>query len=103
MILTPTRELSLQVAEELNSLKGRKKIKIIPIYGGQSIDLQFRRLQDGVDVVVGTTHQIYFEVNEDDKFEALCRIRDIVPDFYGIVFCRTKVDVYKLIDRGYSA
>jgi len=53
------------------------------------------------------TSQVYFEVNESDKFEALCRIRDIVNDFYGLVFCKTKVDAQnianKLIERGYYA
>ncbi len=53
------------------------------------------------------TNQIYFEVNEKDKFEALCRIADVESDFYAIVFCKTKLDVDflagKLIERGYQA
>ncbi len=53
------------------------------------------------------TEQIYFEVREADKFDALTRIVDIESDFYGIIFCRTKnsVDevVAKLIARGYAA
>lgn len=192
IILTPTRELAIQVSEEINSLKGRKKIQVIPIYGGQSIDLQLKRLKRGVEVVVGTpgrvidhinrrtlklkevsyvvldeademlnmgfiddveeilsatnkqrttllfsatmpreivavarkymkdyelikteeeitvdlTDQIYFEVPGRDKFEALSRIIDIEKDFYGLVFCRTKIDVDKvanhLKDRGYE-
>ena len=39
------------------------------------------------------TNQIYFEVREADKFDAMTRIIDIEPDFYGIVFCRTKIGV----------
>jgi len=50
---------------------------------------------------------MYFEVRESDKFEALCRIIDIEPDFYGIVFCKTKLDcdfvATKLNERGYQA
>lgn len=194
IILSPTRELAVQISEELNSLKGHKKINIVPIYGGQSIEQQLRKLDHGIDIVVGTpgrvvdflnrkalkldainylvldeademlkmgfkeeleqilkltnpnkrtfmfcatmpneimklakkymnefelinieneqltvelTDQIYFEVEESDKFEALCRIIDYEIDFYGLVFCRTKVDVDKvtsrLIDRGYDA
>ena len=38
-------------------------------------------------------NQIYFEVREADKFDAMTRIIDIEPDFYGIVFCRTKIGV----------
>ncbi len=53
------------------------------------------------------TEQIYFEVRESDKFDALTRIIDIESEFYGIIFCRTKnsVDevVAKLISRGYAA
>lgn len=194
LVLTPTRELAIQVAEEINSIKGNKKLEIAPIYGGQSFSEQFRRLRKGVDIVVGTpgriidhinrgtlkidaisymildeademlnmgfvedvetilentakdkrmlmfsatmpdrirklaerymgpfkiitvkneqpttqlTDQIYFEVNEGDKFEALCRIIDMQPDFYGLIFMRTKVDTElignKLTDRGYDA
>lgn len=194
LVLTPTRELALQVAEEMNSLGNSKKIKIIPVYGGQSIDIQRKLLRTGADIIVGTpgrvidfierkflrlqdlkyfildeademlnmgfledvekileatnedkrmlffsatmpseivkvaqkhmkdyevmavkarelttdlTDQIYYEVNERDKFEALCRIIDLAEDFYGIVFCRTKTDVNgvvgRLNDRGYDA
>ncbi|MFI3248261.1 MAG: DEAD/DEAH box helicase [Rikenellaceae bacterium] len=53
------------------------------------------------------TEQIYFEVREGDKFDALTRIIDIEPEFYGIIFCRTKnsVDetVNRLLSRGYAA
>jgi ATP-dependent RNA helicase DeaD len=194
LILAPTRELSIQIAEELNSLKGKKKINIIPIYGGQSIDIQLKKLKSGVEIVVGTpgrindmirkraldlshisylvldeademlnmgfideveeilkntndtkrtflfcatfskeilkltkkylkehefvqiknetktinlTEQLYFQVEESDKFEALCRIIDFEINFYGLIFCRTKIDVDKvskrLVDRGYDA
>jgi ATP-dependent RNA helicase DeaD len=193
IILTPTRELALQVSEEINSLK-RKKLKILPVYGGQSIQRQIDHLRKGVDIVVGTpgrildhlergtidlskvdyfildeademldmgfiddvekilkstsddkfflmfsatipkriidlakkyiknyevikiqdkqlttnlTEQIYIELRESDKFEALCRIIDMEEEFYGMVFCRTKVEVdtvsSKLIERGYDA
>ena len=53
------------------------------------------------------TSQIYFEVNEKDKLNALCRIIDVEPDFYGIIFCKTKLDVdyvvRRLIEKGYHA
>lgn len=194
IVLTPTRELAIQVADEINSLKGEKRLSIIPVYGGQSIELQLKSLKKGVDIVVGTpgrvldhlrrrtlrldaisylvldeademlnmgflddvkeimehtspekrtmlfsatmpseimqiaqkymgeyelikvtkgqltvsqTDQIYFEVSEADKFEALCRIIDMEEEFYGLVFCRTKIDVDKvanhMIERGYDA
>ena len=58
LILVPTRELALQVAEEINSLKGEKRIGVIAIYGGQSMDQQLRRLRKGVAIVVGTPGRI---------------------------------------------
>jgi ATP-dependent RNA helicase DeaD len=58
LIITPTRELAIQVSEEINSLKGNSGIQIIPVYGGQSIDQQFRRLKKGVHIVVGTPGRI---------------------------------------------
>ncbi|OQY02658.1 MAG: RNA helicase [Desulfobacteraceae bacterium 4572_130] len=58
LILVPTRELAIQVAEEINSLKGSKNLKIIPIYGGQSIVQQLSRLRKGVHIVVGTPGRI---------------------------------------------
>ena len=58
-------------------------------------------------LTVSLTEQIYFEVRETDKLEALCRIIDCEVDFYGLVFCRTKVNVdnvaKKLGGRGYDA
>lgn len=194
LIIAPTRELAMQVSEELYSLKGKRRVKVLPVYGGTSIDRQIRMLKEGVDIVVGTpgrlldlfdrrvlhldkiqfmvldeademlnmgfiediekliqvsntdkrmllfsatmprpimdiakkymkehvvlrvekeqlttnlTDQIYFEVSESDKLEALTRIIDIEPDFFGLVFCRTKNSVdevtNRLVERGYDA
>ena len=193
LILVPTRELALQVCDEIISLAA-KRIEVVAVYGGQSISEQQRRIRRGVDVVVGTpgrildliarkdlnfqnlkifvldeademlnmgfiedieaimehtpkekrtllfsatmpdrivklakkymksavklevdkaqpttglTDQIYFEVRDSDKFDALTRIIDIEPEFYGLIFCRTRNDVdsltSKLIERGYAA
>ncbi len=58
-------------------------------------------------ITADLTEQIYFEVREADKFDALTRIIDIEHNFYGIVFCRTKVSVddivSRLVQRGYGA
>ncbi len=63
LILVPTRELAIQVSEEINSLKGKKNIVIVPIYGGQSIDEQLRRLKKGVHIVVGTPGRVIDHLN----------------------------------------
>lgn len=186
LILAPTRELALQVCEEMHSLIGDKKFNILTVYGGASIEQQIKALKRGVDIVVGTpgrvldlinkkklvlknldffvldeademlnmgfvddieeilhhtnahkkmlffsatmpdsilkiaknymgkfkilkvenkqlttglTEQIYFEVREHDKFSALCRVLDFETDFYGIIFCRTKLDVDEVTRR----
>lgn len=194
IILAPTRELAIQVTEELSSFAEQQKTRIIAVYGGQPIERQISRLQRGVDIVVGTPgrildhldrrtldishvsyvvldeademlnmgfiddieailkaapkqrrtvlfsatmpahierlakqymndyevisvaseqisrdniQQIYFEVSQADKFEALFRIIDVEASFYGMVFCRTKIDAdeiaHKLVNRACRA
>ncbi|MBE9592262.1 MAG: DEAD/DEAH box helicase, partial [Proteobacteria bacterium] len=58
LIITPTRELAIQVSEEISSFKGNSGIQAIPVYGGQSIDQQLRRLKKGVHIVVGTPGRV---------------------------------------------
>ena len=59
LVLTPTRELGIQVAEAFHTYgKHLGGVRISPIYGGQSIQTQIRRLQNGVHVVVGTPGRI---------------------------------------------
>src|SRR3972149_1037579 len=58
IILTPTRELAIQVAEEMNKIGRFRKIQAVPIYGGQSIERQIRALKKGVQVVVGTPGRV---------------------------------------------
>ena len=54
LILTPTRELAIQVASEIRNIGRYKKAKVLPIYGGQPIDRQIRSLRMGVNVIIGT-------------------------------------------------
>ncbi|OAA84877.1 DEAD/DEAH box helicase [Clostridium ljungdahlii] len=58
LIVTPTRELAIQVNDELSRIAKFKKVALLPIYGGQPIDRQIRSLKRGVDVVVGTPGRI---------------------------------------------
>ena len=186
LVLTPTRELALQVCTELESLQGENLLKIAPVFGGQSIMLQLGKIRHGADVIVGTpgrvmdlirrnelkldsldfavldeademldmgfvddireilavtnpdkrmlmfsatmpepimaiakefmrdceivrctpgqlpvalTEQRYYSVRREDKLEALARVIDLNPEFYGIVFCRTKNDVDELYEQ----
>ena len=59
IILCPTRELSVQVAEEIAKIgKNIKKLKILAVYGGQPIGKQTRVLKKGVHIVVGTPGRV---------------------------------------------
>lgn len=194
LVLVPTRELALQVAQEIISFKGDKRIFIATVYGGQSIQMQIRDLKKGVSIVVGTpgrimdhldrgtldiskishlvldeademlnmgfvedietilkttpkekrmllfsatmpkeilsiakrymgeyelvavkkehlttdlTEQQFVEVHGRDKSGALVRIIESEPDFYGLIFCQTKIETdevaHFLVDQGYGA
>ena len=193
LILTPTRELCLQVCKEIQSFSSDYFPRMASVYGGQSMGEQIRNLKKGVEIVVGTpgrvkdhiergtlklenisyfildeademldmgfiedieeifghanpdsrillfsatmppqilkiasqfmgdyevieeekrpeepllTEQRYWVVRENEKIEALVRLIDISPDFYGLVFTQTKVDadtVCKQLDeKGYE-
>ncbi|WP_031514490.1 DEAD/DEAH box helicase [Desulfofalx alkaliphila] len=54
LVVTPTRELAIQVAEEISRIGQLLRVRTLPIYGGQSINRQVRSLQRGVQVVIGT-------------------------------------------------
>ena len=54
LVLAPTRELAIQVAEAIKEYGRHMKVSVLPIYGGQHYGTSRRRLKEGVDVVVGT-------------------------------------------------
>jgi ATP-dependent RNA helicase DeaD len=59
LILCPTRELAVQVAEEIYKLSAFKRgVHSVPIYGGQSYDRQIRALKQGAQIVIGTPGRI---------------------------------------------
>jgi ATP-dependent RNA helicase DeaD len=59
LILCPTRELAVQVSEEVHKLAFFKRgIHALPIYGGQSYERQFHGLQQGAQIVIGTPGRI---------------------------------------------
>lgn len=193
LVLAPTRELAIQVAEELNRIGHFKGVSSLPIYGGQDIVRQIRALKNRPHIIVGTpgrlmdhmrrrtvkldgvsmvvldeademlnmgfledietilsdvpetrqtmlfsatmpeairilagrfmrdpehitvrtkeltvpsTEQYYIEVNEGQKFDALCRLLDMESTDLAIVFGRTKRRVDELTQaldtRGYA-
>ncbi len=59
LVLTPTRELALQVAEAMQTYaRHLKGFQVLPVYGGQNMGQQLRQLQRGVQAVVGTPGRI---------------------------------------------
>lgn len=194
LVVAPTRELSVQVAEEITRIGKYKRVKTLPVYGGQSIERQISAIRRGAHVITGTPgrlldhirrktlrldqisvvvldeademldmgfiedieailsetpserqtllfsatmpapivklaqrymkdpvhavvnvhemtvpliEQVYYEVKERDRIDALSRVLDTEENVRGIIFCRTKRGVDELTEalrsRGYQA
>jgi ATP-dependent RNA helicase DeaD len=58
LVLVPTRELAIQVAGGIWDLAKHTGIRVVPVYGGQPIDRQFRALRNGTQIVVGTPGRV---------------------------------------------
>src|SRR5512133_1289274 len=101
LIMTPTRELALQVAEEMTALAKHRDLRVVTVYGGASIGDQKEALEAGAEIVVGTPGRIYDFIrrktlrleeaivcclDEADEmlnmgfFEEVTRILDHLPD-----------------------
>jgi ATP-dependent RNA helicase DeaD len=101
LVMCPTRELALQVADEIAGLGKHKDVSVVAIYGGASMGDQLDRLRQGAEIVVGTPGRIYDHIrrgtlkldgmlvcclDEADEmlnmgfFEEVTRILDHLPD-----------------------
>lgn len=70
VILSPTRELAIQVAEELNKMAQYTDITALPIYGGQDINRQFRALKKNPQIIVATPGRLMDHMDRGSiKFE----------------------------------
>ncbi len=58
IVLCPTRELAVQVSDELSILQGKKGLIIQTVYGGTDIEKQAKSLRNGADIVVGTPGRV---------------------------------------------
>lgn len=65
LILTPTRELAIQVNDELARIAKYTKVKLLPVYGGQPIDRQIRAIKNGIDIIVGTPGRVLDLIKRD--------------------------------------
>lgn len=63
MVIAPTRELAIQVSEELYKIGYGKKIRVLAIYGGQDISRQIRALKKRPHIIVGTPGRVLDHIN----------------------------------------
>lgn len=63
LIIAPTRELAIQVSEELYKIGYDKRVKILSVYGGQDIGRQIRALKNKPQIIVGTPGRIIDHIN----------------------------------------
>jgi ATP-dependent RNA helicase DeaD len=101
LVMCPTRELALQVSEEMAALAKHKDLRVVTVYGGASMGDQKEKLEAGAEIVVGTPGRIYDFIrrkslrldealvcclDEADEmlnmgfFEEVTRILDHLPD-----------------------
>jgi ATP-dependent RNA helicase DeaD len=89
LILTPTRELAVQIGSVLEPLGARKGIKVGLIYGGRAIGPQRMMLKQGVHVVVGTPGRVLDLANQGALW--LNEVRFLVLD-----------EADEMLDRGFA-
>ncbi|TYS32323.1 degradosome RNA helicase CshA [Bacillus pumilus] len=63
IIIAPTRELAIQVSEELYKIGQDKRARVLPIYGGQDIGRQIRSLKKNPHIIVGTPGRLLDHIN----------------------------------------
>ncbi len=78
LVLSPTRELAIQVADTLNSYGRHSRVRVMPVYGGQSYSTQIRGLKQGVEIIVGTPGRLLDLINR--KVLDLSRVDTVVLD-----------------------
>jgi len=79
LVLCPTRELCLQIADDLNDYsKYIDNLKVLPVYGGSSIESQIKMLKRGVHVVVATPGRLLDLMNR--KTVDLSKVRNVILD-----------------------
>ena len=78
LVLVPTRELAMQVAEAMHRYGRELHVRVLPIYGGQPIGRQLRELDRGVDVIIATPGRALDHINR--RTLPLDHVRTVVLD-----------------------
>jgi len=120
LVMCPTRELAIQVAQEFEALAAHKDLSVVAIYGGASMGAQLDKLKAGAEIVVGTPGRIFDHIkrktlkldecmisclDEADEmlnmgfFEEVTRILDHLPqDCQQLLFSATvPADIEQII------
>ena len=97
LILAPTRELALQISNEIRSLTTNRYPRITAVYGGASIGLQLRNLERGTEIVVGTPGRVQDHIDRGslDLSDIKYLILDEADEMLDMGFID---DVKKIID-----
>ncbi|MEH6941960.1 DEAD/DEAH box helicase [Bacillus sp. JJ722] len=78
IVIAPTRELAIQVSEELYKLGFGKRVRVLAVYGGQDIDRQIRALKKKPHIIVGTPGRLLDHINR--KTLKLGNVETVVLD-----------------------
>jgi ATP-dependent RNA helicase DeaD len=78
LIVTPTRELALQITQEALKLKGDKSINILAAYGGKDIGSQLKKLKNGIHIVIATPGRLLDHIER--KTIDLSKLKTLVLD-----------------------
>jgi len=78
LVLCPTRELAVQVANEISFLGMRTGINVLPVYGGQAIQIQMRALTKLPEIIVGTPGRLLDHLRR--RSISLSKVRFVVLD-----------------------
>lgn len=97
VVLCNTRELAMQVANEVESLGARKGVGVVAIYGGASMDAQVRKLKDGAQIVIGTPGRVIDLIER--KLLDLSTVRTTVLDEADEMLSAGFVDAVRTILR----
>ncbi len=78
LILVPTRELAVQVAEELRPLARCRSLDLAPVYGGAPMEAQIKEIKSGLDVIVATPGRLIDLI--DRKAVSVAKLEIVVVD-----------------------
>lgn len=98
LVLTPTRELAVQVAEEATQLGKHKDLRVAAIYGGAPMGAQVKALEDGAEFIVGTPGRVYDHIRRGtlDLSHAMVAVLDEADEMLSMGFFE---EVTRILDK----